>query len=70
MKKEHSKESEKKPNNHLTRRYFLQISAGGLVLAAGKPVFAALKFIDDVDNPLDFYPARDWEKNLSQSVQT
>ncbi|KKL06759.1 hypothetical protein LCGC14_2592820, partial [marine sediment metagenome] len=35
--------------------------AAGLALTAAQPIFAALKFITDVDNPLDFYPARDWE---------
>ncbi|MHC4584149.1 MAG: molybdopterin-dependent oxidoreductase [Planctomycetota bacterium] len=62
MGKKHSKEPDKHSRNILTRRNFLQIGAGSLALTAGRPVFAALKFIEDVDNPLDFYPARDWEK--------
>jgi nitrate reductase alpha subunit len=61
MAKKH-KESEQKNRGGFTRRDFLQMAAGGLALTTAQPVFAALKFIDDVDNPLDFYPARDWEK--------
>lgn len=28
----------------------------------GQPVLGALKWIEDIDNPLDHYPPRDWEK--------
>ncbi len=48
--------------NGLTRRTFLEIGLSGFAVVAAGPVLASLKFIEDVDNPLDFYPARDWEK--------
>jgi nitrate reductase alpha subunit len=38
------------------------LGVGGLASTATRPLFGALKLIQDVDNPLDFYPARDWEK--------
>ena len=50
-------------SSKLTRRTFLKASAaslGGLLISA--PLFAALKFVPEIDNPLEFYPARDWEK--------
>ena len=46
----------------VTRREFLKItgvSAGALLFS--EPVFALLKPIDEIDNPLDYYPNRDWE---------
>ena len=47
----------------ITRRKFLKAS---LVTAAGviisKPLLASLQFIPEIDNPLEFYPDRDWEK--------
>jgi nitrate reductase alpha subunit len=47
----------------LTRKEFLKLSAVTIAaLAAGKPLLASLKFIPEIDNPLDFYPDRDWEK--------
>ena len=47
----------------ITRSEFLKISAVTLAgLALNKPLLAALKFIPEIDNPLDFYPERDWEK--------
>ena len=53
----------------LTRKQFLKVSLTSIAgLAATKPLLAALKFIPEVDNPLEFYPNRDWEKNLSQSI--
>ena len=46
-----------------TRRQFLKVSITSIAgLAASKPLLAALKFIPEVDNPLEFYPNRDWEK--------
>jgi len=46
-----------------TRKEFLKISASTIAgLAVSKPLLAALKFIPEVDNPLEFYPSRDWEK--------
>ena len=62
MENKQKKGLEQKNRNNFTRRNFLQITAGGLALTTAQPVFAALQFIDDVDNPLDFYPAKDWEK--------
>ena len=47
----------------LTRKQFLKVSLTSIAgLAASKPLLAALKFIPEVDNPLEFYPSRDWEK--------
>ncbi|MCQ9208486.1 MAG: molybdopterin-dependent oxidoreductase, partial [Omnitrophica bacterium] len=47
----------------ITRRKFLKISLASLAgLALSEPLFAALKFIPEIDNPLEFYPDRDWEK--------
>lgn len=47
----------------ITRREFLKISAATIAgLAVSKPLLAALKFIPEIDNPLDFYPDRGWEK--------
>ena len=47
----------------ITRMEFLKISAVTLAgVALNKPLLAALKFIPEIDNPLDFYPDRDWEK--------
>lgn len=46
-----------------TRKEFLKISAvAAAAVALNKPLLAALKFIPEIDNPLDFYPDRDWEK--------
>ncbi|MBI5725155.1 MAG: molybdopterin-dependent oxidoreductase [Planctomycetes bacterium] len=46
----------------ISRRGLLQIGLSGLALAMGKPLLSALKLVDDIDNPMDFYPNRDWEK--------
>ncbi len=47
----------------LTRRQFLKVSAAAIAgVAISKPLLATLKFIPEVDNPLEFYPDRDWEK--------
>ena len=46
-----------------TRKQFLKLSAATIAaLAASKPILAALKHIPEIDNPLEFYPDRDWEK--------
>ena len=62
MEKKHKEELKQKNREGFTRRDFLQMTAGGLASTTAQPIFAALKFIEDVDNPLDFYPAKDWEK--------
>jgi nitrate reductase alpha subunit len=62
MPEKHHSESKKRNQGRLTRRGFLQLGAGGLTLSASQPLLAALKVVEDVDNPLDFYPATDWEK--------
>lgn len=49
----------------LTRRDFLKISgttAIGLVLASKKYSLWALEPVQEIENPLAFYPNRDWEK--------
>ncbi|MEK7309264.1 MAG: molybdopterin-dependent oxidoreductase [Planctomycetota bacterium] len=49
--------------SQINRRNFLQMSATALTgLIVTKPLLAALTFIPEIDNPLDFYPVRDWEK--------
>ena len=48
--------------NGLTRRDFVKFGLGGLAASVGEPLFGALKLAEDVDNPLDFYPVRNWEK--------
>ena len=62
MDDQHFEESKREKPKGVTRRSFLQLGAGGLALTAARPLFAALQFVDDIDNPLDFYPATDWEK--------
>ncbi len=49
------------PAGSVTRRRFLKLGLGAVALAGGGPVFGALQPVVDVDNPLDYYPARDWE---------
>ncbi len=47
----------------ISRRRFLKMSlvyVGGLMIAA--PRLAAFDFVPEIDNPLDYYPARDWER--------
>jgi len=50
----------------VSRREFVKIgvaSVAGLALSAlDAPLLSALGFIPEVDNPLDTYPNRDWEK--------
>ncbi|MDK1031944.1 MAG: molybdopterin-dependent oxidoreductase, partial [Planctomycetia bacterium] len=46
----------------MTRRKFLEIGIAGLALTAGGPLLGALKLVEDVDNPLEYYPSRGWEK--------
>ena len=47
----------------LTRKKFLKISIASIAgLVVSSPLLASLKFVAEVDNPLDFYPDRDWEK--------
>ena len=49
-------------SSNLSRREFLHKSFLGIVVVAGIPVFTALKPVDDIGNPLEHYPSRDWEK--------
>jgi len=44
------------------RREFLQLGLSTLALFAGRPIFAALKLVDDIDNPFEQYPNRGWER--------
>jgi len=54
---------EKLLRKKISRRDFLKLSGSGAALFfASEPLFALLKPIVSVDNPLDYYPARDWEK--------
>jgi len=47
----------------ITRREFLRLSLTSLAgIIISEPLLASLKFIPEIDNPLDFYPERDWEK--------
>ncbi|MFA4842676.1 MAG: molybdopterin-dependent oxidoreductase, partial [Candidatus Omnitrophota bacterium] len=46
-----------------TRKGFLKLSLatlGGLLIS--EPLLASLKFIPEIDNPLEYYPQRDWEE--------
>src|SRR3989339_726582 len=46
-----------------TRKEFLKLSAATIAsLAASKPLLAALKHVPEIDNPLAYYPNKDWEK--------
>ena len=57
-----------KKNN--SRRYFLKIIAASLTgLALHKPALATLNFIPEIDNPLDYYPDKDWEKIYRNQFQ-
>ena len=47
----------------ITRRQFLKVSLasfGSLLLS--RPSLFALDYVTEIDNPLEFYPERDWEK--------
>ncbi len=47
----------------LSRRGFLGTSLAALAAAGGaEPMLAALSFVTEVDNPLESYPERDWER--------
>ena len=47
----------------LSRRDFLKSAGVGAgLLVANEPLFALLKPVVTTDNPLDYYPSRDWEK--------
>ncbi|MEW6202868.1 MAG: molybdopterin-dependent oxidoreductase [bacterium] len=47
----------------MKRRDFLKIYApAAAAFVVGEPILASLKFIPEVDNPLDYYPDRNWEK--------
>ena len=47
----------------ISRKQFIKSSLTTLAgLALSEPLLATLKFVDEIDNPLDFYPKRNWEK--------
>jgi len=47
----------------ITRKQFLKISLASFAgLMISKPLLASLKVIPEVDDPLQYYPDRDWEK--------
>ncbi|MEK6728105.1 MAG: molybdopterin-dependent oxidoreductase [Candidatus Omnitrophota bacterium] len=47
----------------ITRKQFLKISLASFAgLMMSKPLLASLKVIPEVDDPLQYYPDRDWEK--------
>jgi len=46
----------------LSRRQFLALGAVATVGAATYPLLRHLQAIQPIDNPLDFYPFRDWER--------
>lgn len=51
--------------HELTRRDFLKASAGVVAGAAAASILGRLTFLEarqGIDNPLEFYPERDWEK--------
>ncbi len=62
MAKDEEKDGFQRGSEGLSRRNLLQAGLGGFLLAAGRPAFGVLKFIDEVDNPLEQYPARGWEE--------
>lgn len=45
----------------LSRRGFLGLGAASLAAGIARPLFAALKPAENIDNPLQHYPARGWE---------
>ena len=48
---------------NITRRNFLRLSTLSVAgLGLKSPLLSQLQFIPEVDNPLDFYPDRDWER--------
>ncbi len=50
-------------NKKFSRRAFIKISGIGLgALLIEKEALALLKPIPEIDNPLEYYPQRDWEK--------
>lgn len=44
------------------REFFKYAGTGAMAILASEPLFALLKPIVSVDNPLDYYPSRGWEK--------
>ena len=54
----------------ITRRKFLEISTLTIVgLGLQEPLLSQLKYIPEIDNPLDFYPDREWEKIYHNQFQ-
>ncbi|MDW7681619.1 MAG: molybdopterin oxidoreductase, partial [bacterium] len=47
----------------ISRKQFIKSSLAMLAgLAISEPLLATLKYVDEIDNPLAFYPKRNWEK--------
>ena len=47
----------------ITRRHFVKLSLASLGTAMmQKPLLHAFDFLSEIDNPLQFYPSRDWER--------
>ena len=56
--------------NNNTRRNFLKIAAASLSgLVLSEPALTTLTYVPEIDNPLDFYPDRDWEKIYRNQFQ-
>lgn len=56
----------------VSRREFLGTAAGAAALSAASQALGALRFLEPVtvDNPLESYPARDWEKTYRDIYST
>lgn len=47
----------------ISRRKFIKGAlSSAFAITLAEPLLAALKFIPEIDNPLDYYPDRNWEK--------
>jgi len=52
-----------RPELDTTRRQFLAaLGAGGMSLLSWRPALAGLAPLQGIENPLHYYPARDWER--------
>ena len=62
MSQDGTRSSKQEPGRALSRRSFMELGLSGFAAAVGGPAFAALKLTEDIDDPLEHYPFRDWEK--------